>query len=258
MINIRSLNRWQAFSSHFAISLIIFIALFLVIFFIWYPGAFVHLGGWQGIKIVAAVDLMLGPVLTLIVFNPTKKSLKIDLSIIAAIQLSCLGYGVWAIEQQRPLTQAILNDSLYVIPKAQYNAQNIDTDFLKNIPGISPKMVMLDLPNDAAVIVRQVVTNLYVGTATHLQTNKYIPIATAADDPAHKEKLEWLLNRLDFDKEKDCYWLAVESSYYKGELCFNPKQGAIDQRPLTENKNPEDEKASGETLAAETARPAGD
>ena len=256
MMNIRSLNRWQAFLSHFGISLIIFIALLLTIVFVWYPGAFIHLGGWQGIQIVAAVDLVLGPVLTLLVFNPTKKSLKFDLSIIVAIQLSCLGYGVWTIEQQRPLTQAILDDRLYVIPKAQYKAENVEIDFLDAIPGPSPKMVMLDLPNDHSFIARQVVTNLFTGTATHLQTNKYIPITTAAENPTHNEKLEWLLNRLDFDKERNCYWLAAESSYYKGELCFNPEKGAIDQRSLTENKNAKDEKTSDATLAAKTASPA--
>lgn len=248
-MNIRNLNRWQAFFSHFGFSLIIFIVLFLIIYFIWYPGVFIHLGGWQGIQIVAAVDLVLGPLLTLIVFNPVKKSLKVDLALIAALQIGCLTYGVWAIEQQRPLTQAILDDRLYVIPKAQYKAQNIETDFLKKIPGPSPKLLMLDLPNDHAFIARQVVTSLFTGTAIHLQTDKYIPVITATDNPIHKEKLEWLLNRLEFNKEKDCYWLAAESSYYKGELCFNPEKGAIDNRPLTENKNAMDQTPTEETTS---------
>ena len=232
-MNIRGLNRWQAFLTHFGISLIIFVALLAIITLIWYPSVFIHMGGWQGIKIVAAVDLILGPFLTLIIFNPTKKSLPIDLSIIALIQLSCLGYGVWTIEQQRPVTQILLDDRLHVIPKAQYKAQDISLDFLEKIPGPTPKMVMLDLPTDHIFIAKLVITGLYTDNPVHLRTSKYIPILSAKNQPSHKEKLDWQLDRLEFDHEKNCYWLQAESSYFKGDVCFNTSHGTIHHRPLS-------------------------
>lgn len=227
---IRKLNRWQAFLTHFGISLIIFVALLAIIIFVWYPGVFIHMGGWQGIKIVAAVDLILGPFLTLIIFNPTKKSLPIDLSIIALIQLSCLGYGVWTIEQQRPVTQILLDDRLHVIPKAQYKAQGLSLDFLEKIPGPTPKMVMLDLPTDHIFIANLVITGLYTDNPVHLQTPKYLPISSEVHTLAHKELLAWQLNRLQLDQEKSCYWLPADSTFYKGEVCFSSVHGAISQR----------------------------
>ena len=72
------MNRWQAFSIHLCISSVIFVTLLFIIVAFWYPGVFIYLGGWLGIKIVAAVDMVLGPLLTLIIFNPAKKKLKID------------------------------------------------------------------------------------------------------------------------------------------------------------------------------------
>lgn len=238
-MHIRGLHRWQAFLVHLGISLIIFIALLAIIILLWYPGVFIHMGAWQGIQIVIAVDLVLGPLLTLIVFNPTKKSLPIDLSIIAIIQLSCLGYGVWAIEQQRPLVQAILDDELRIIPKAQYTSQGISLEFLKNIPGSIPKMVILNLPNDHASVVGEVIAGLVTNNPLHLQTSKYIPVLSAKNQPAHKEKLEWRLDRLEFDQKKGCYWLPADSPYFKGEVCFNTNHGAIHQRPPSSTDRPE-------------------
>jgi len=226
----QSMNRWQAFSIHLCISSVIFVTLLFIIVAFWYPGVFIYLGGWLGIKIVAAVDMVLGPLLTLIIFNPAKKTLKIDLTIIAALQISCLAYGIWTIEQQRPLVQALLDDRLYVIPKAQYKTVDIKLDFLNKIPGLSPKMVMLNLPDNHSIIAMEVVNGFYVGNPVHLQTQKYIPITNVVDNNTYQEKLMWRLSRLDFDRERNCYWLPAESSYYKGELCFSPELGAIAQR----------------------------
>jgi len=231
-MNIRGFNRWQAFLAHLGISLIIFIALLAVITLTWYPGVFIHMGGWQGIKIVAAVDLVLGPVLTLIVFNPTKKSLPIDLSIIAIIQLSCLGYGVWAVEQQRPLTQVLFDDTLYVIPKAQYKAQNISLDFMGTLSGPTPKKVILNLPNDPVTIAQNVIMGLLNDTPPQLNTTKYIPISSEPS-LSNKEKINKLLTRLDYNKPDDCFWITADSNHLSGELCFSIDNGAIKYREST-------------------------
>ena len=58
-------------------------------------------GGWQGIKLIAAIDVVLGPALTLLIYKPNKPRLVFDLSLIAAIQLSALVYGFHAAYQQR-------------------------------------------------------------------------------------------------------------------------------------------------------------
>ena len=80
---------------------------------------FIHFGGYQGIIIIAGVDLVLGPLLTLIVFNRSKASLKIDLSIIACLQLGALIYGVWEVFHQRPIFQVVSHNAIYVITNAE-------------------------------------------------------------------------------------------------------------------------------------------
>ena len=105
MLGLKQLNRYQAFGIHFLASLVIFAVLTALIFFYWFPGILrVADPGWQQILIViAGVDLVLGPALTFIVFNPAKKSLKMDLSIIAVLQIAAMSYGAYTVHNTRPL-----------------------------------------------------------------------------------------------------------------------------------------------------------
>jgi hypothetical protein len=109
-------NRYQAFAIHMAMSLVIFFFLLICITQYWYPGILFDTGnGWKAIGMIVGIDLVLGPLLTLIVFNPLKSSLKFDLSIIALIQTVALIYGTWTIHQTRPIALAFINTSFMTV-----------------------------------------------------------------------------------------------------------------------------------------------
>ena len=56
----------KAFLIHFGISLIVFIVLAAIMRLVWYPGDLFWMdGGWQGMQLIAPIDLVLGPALTL-------------------------------------------------------------------------------------------------------------------------------------------------------------------------------------------------
>ena len=59
-------------------------------------------GVLEPLKILILVDVILGPILTFIVFKKGKKSLKLDLSLIAAFQLAAFLYGVYSIYLGKP------------------------------------------------------------------------------------------------------------------------------------------------------------
>lgn len=70
------MTKITATTNHLLLSVVIFSLLFGILIFFWYPSPYFSAsGGWEGLKIAAAVDLVLGPILTLIVFN-TKKANK--------------------------------------------------------------------------------------------------------------------------------------------------------------------------------------
>ena len=64
-----------------------------------------------------AIDVIIGPILGLLVYKDSKKTLKMDLSIIITLQLCALGYGIYSIEQGRPVWIAYYVNGFELIRK---------------------------------------------------------------------------------------------------------------------------------------------
>ena len=115
--------------THFLLSVVIFVVVVILLVFFWYPAPhFNASGGWQGLKIAASVDLVLGPLLTFIIFNLKKSKAKLtgDLIVIAIMQLGALVYGVTTIYQQRPVAVVFWDDSFYSVPASTFNNNEFD------------------------------------------------------------------------------------------------------------------------------------
>ena len=120
-------NRYQAFAVHMSISLVIFFILLVCITQYWYPGILFDVGnGWKAIGMIVGIDLILGPLLTFIVFNHNKGTLKFDLWVIALIQTAALAYGAWTIHQTRPVALAFINTSFMTIFASSDIAEEIE------------------------------------------------------------------------------------------------------------------------------------
>lgn len=117
------LSKAQAFCLHLTLSLLAFSALVFVMLRFWFPGdLFAIDGGWQGLKLVAMVDLVLGPALTLLLYRPGKPKLALDMGLIAAFQVAALGYGIVAAHQQRPVA-VVFADGAFNTLSAQASAE---------------------------------------------------------------------------------------------------------------------------------------
>ena len=144
-----AVNRLGAFLIHLGISLLIFAVLAGVIRFVWYPDFFFAAdGGWQGIRIVAAVDLVLGPLLTLIVFDRRKPELRRDLTMIGAFQLSCLIAGAYVVYDQRPLALVYVDGLFYSMSTDSYLRSDRPLPDFERFDGPRPKRLIVTLPED--------------------------------------------------------------------------------------------------------------
>jgi hypothetical protein len=86
-----------------------------LIVIIWYPPPYFTIdGGWTHLKILISIHLVIGPLLTFIVFKSGKPSLKFDLSCIVLLQLGALLYGRMIIYQQRPAFVVSSVDRVYL------------------------------------------------------------------------------------------------------------------------------------------------
>ena len=167
-------NRWQAFLIHLGISLIIFLVLAWVIVKIWYPVPFFQLdGGWQGIRIVAGVDLVLGPLLTLIVYKPGKPHLKLDLGIIALLQAAALGWGVWITHYERPMAIVYTIDHVTPVTAGQLTDHGFDEQSLSTLDSHHPARVYLAMPDDFDARQRLLAQSITTGVPLYLFTDRY-------------------------------------------------------------------------------------
>ena len=76
-MKLASLNRWKAAAIHLGLSVLIAATVVTVMLLVWYPPPYFDtMGGTGLLKILVGVDVTLGPLLTLIIFDPRKKSLS--------------------------------------------------------------------------------------------------------------------------------------------------------------------------------------
>lgn len=239
------LSRFSASGVHFLISLTLFSLLFLTIITQWYPQPlFSAAGGWQGIKIVAFIDLVLGPVVTLAIYNPlkSKKTLFTDMSIIVLIQFSALAYGVITIYSQRPVALVFWENRFYTIEAKSLTNQNIELDKLNQFPKkngitfvyaeypkkLSEKKAMLDLILNSKVSpIEQL--NLYRPINTHLKdifTHSLNINKVLSANNSMSEQLQAILKQTK-SQQKDLYYQMLESKYQNIILVFNQQADLI-------------------------------
>lgn len=125
---------FKAMAVHFGLSLLVAAIVAFLVFTLWFPYPYRELaGGRELFLLVMAVDVVCGPLLTFVLFSPTKpkKELRTDISLIVVIQLLALCYGIWNVWQIRPLYLVQEADRFNII-----SAANIDTNDLDVLPAV--------------------------------------------------------------------------------------------------------------------------
>ncbi len=142
------MSRYLASFYHLLLSLAIFIGLAYLVVFVWYPSFFYAIeGGWEGMRIIIAVDLVLGPLLTLIVFKAGKPGLKFDLFCIGATQALCLAAGLYVVYSERPTFFIFYEGHFYCASKDTYENYGVQPPNANKF-GSEPAMVIATVPDD--------------------------------------------------------------------------------------------------------------
>ncbi len=138
-----------------------------------YPSVFLDIENpVEALKILIPADIIIGPVLTFIIYKKGKWGLKFDLIAIALCQFIALGYGCWAIYSARPGFLVLHGDSFYIVPP------NIDQKALAGTtlavgPLSSPKVVYLFLPGDSAQRLKLAIDSTSAGIPVHWQAQYF-------------------------------------------------------------------------------------
>ncbi len=121
-------QRARAAWFHLLVSAAVAAVAAVLVFAVWYPGPYRLLaGGRELFVLVSVVDVVIGPLLTLAVFDPRKswRHLRTDLVIIAALQLGALGYGLHTVYAARPLAMVFEVDRFRLITASNVSLEDL-------------------------------------------------------------------------------------------------------------------------------------
>jgi hypothetical protein len=151
VITFERYTRWQAAPFHLGISAVIAAVVYATMLLLWYPRPFFQAAGGQTLLLLLiGVDVVIGPLLTLVVYDPRKKHLALDLAVIAALQLAALGYGAWIMFNARPAYIAFAGDRFELVEANAISPNDLAKaapDY-RNLPLTGPRIVGTRLPSN--------------------------------------------------------------------------------------------------------------
>jgi hypothetical protein len=97
--------------------------------------------------VVVCVDVVLGPLITLVIFNRNKKwpELRLDLALVGLVQLVALAYGLWTVFVARPVHLVFEYDRFRVVHAVEVPAELLDKapPEWRNMPVLGPSLLSL-------------------------------------------------------------------------------------------------------------------
>ncbi len=171
---------------HMGISLCVAAILVVVVFFIWYPSPYATLTGVTGIFLMMlGIDVTLGPFITLIIFNPKKKSLRFDLTCVAIVQLCALAYGGYAVFIARP-AYIVYNvdrfDMVLANDVERSSAAKAENAQFRSIPVTGPVVVYAKMPTDSAERSKVTMSAVIGGSDLPQMPQYYFPYSAGSDE----------------------------------------------------------------------------
>lgn len=98
------MNRWKAAAVHLLLSLLLIGGIAFLALHTWFPYQLYRVAAPDKLLyLMWGIDLVAGPLLTLVVYKAGKPSLRFDLTVIALLQLAFLGYGLHTLWGSRPV-----------------------------------------------------------------------------------------------------------------------------------------------------------
>lgn len=222
------MSRWQAFGIHFGISAVILSLLMAVIMLLWFPGILFSVdAGWEGLRIVIGVDLVLGPLMTLVVFKAGKPGLKFDLTAIATFQFVCMAAGMWIVYNERPLALILAFDTVYSITAQELEEYERDPAILDEFPGSYPKLLYTEMPENDIAAEIAAIRSEFIGDPLYVQTERYrafpeenTAVVFRRNEAVRAGVSEELQNRLG----ENCLFAKFVSAVTSGYVCFDTER----------------------------------
>ena len=226
------ITKLKATGVHLSLSFIVFVYLAYQIYFNWYPQPYFSVdGGWQGIRLIGAVDLVLGPFITFLIFDlrKSRRAILFDLVVIAVIQFGALAYGINLTYTQRPVAIVMIDDFVVGATMEHYGGKLESADQLKQYSDEMPPIIYSELTLDREALDEINRIKIEEKVLEHAQLNLYK--SSSELTAALKSRQIMFMSRLDDYEERDQYeaWLEQHGKSEDEILLarFNGRYGSV-------------------------------
>lgn len=176
--------RIRAFLFHLAASVALAVMVTAIVFGVWYPFPLDKAAGVTEIFfIVLGVDVVIGPLLTFVVYKKGKHSLYFDLATIICLQLIAFAYGLWTVAEGRPAWLVFSADRFDLVQAYQIDTRQLDraSPEYRTTPWGGAKWVYAVRPDDPEQRKTILFEALFSGLDLAQRPNLYRPFTEAAD-----------------------------------------------------------------------------
>ena len=241
-----TVSRGKAFGIHLSISALIAAVVASTMYFVWYPDPlFIAMGGNDLVVILIGVDVVLGPMITLVIFNPAKgrRLLRMDLAVIALAQAGALAYGVYVVAEARPVYVVFTVDRFDVVAANDLfdeDLAKVKRPEFRSVPWGRPTVISVAIPTDPA---EQLLVIQWALSGSDLQVfpQYYLPYADLAEQALKRakplaelrrrhadeaEKLDAALARLG-RRDEDTRFLPLKARHRDMSVLLDARNGAV-------------------------------
>lgn len=146
-------KRMRYFCSHLAVSFLLAALTAVLVTQVWYPAPLFKATGLAKIFfMLLAIDVLIGPLFSLLVYKEGKKTLKFDLAVVALIQFGAFAYGFYSIAEGRPAWVVFNQDRFELVRLNEIDDRDIEKA-LPEYQSVSlgkPQWVSVDLNHQSA------------------------------------------------------------------------------------------------------------
>lgn len=244
MLSHRLRHAFRAAGWHLLVSAFVAGLSAAVVFGVWFPYPYRELvGGRELFLLVVSVDVVCGPLLTLVIFNHLKsrRELALDLSLVALVQLAALVYGLHTVVQARPVYLVFEVDRFRAVTLADVQREKLRPELggLHRIGWGGPQVIGVRQPQNGDEMLRSLDLSLG-GVDPSMRPDWWLPYdqvkdrvlktARAVDELRKKRSRE--MQRIDAavkdagTEESDLRWIPVTSFQSTGWVAFLHKDTA--------------------------------
>ena len=191
-------KKFLAFIIHFVITAAFAAVAAALIFFVWFPHPFATMiGGTELFLLVVGCDVVLGPLLSLVIYDTRKSRLAliVDYSVVGVAQVAMMVYGVYIVAGTRPVEIAFSRDRLEVVTARDISDAELAAARAPQYRSLSltgPRFVSIQVPKADQ---QDALFQSLAGNEEHQRPKFYAPYDAALDQIRRRARTIQMLEK---------------------------------------------------------------